>query len=421
VRYLRTVSTQRLLALIAALLVAIVGGTAIAVAAAGNGPVPPREPLGLAVHQALAAPAVTAITARISFTNGLIGSSEIEGPSDPLLQGGSGRLWLSSTPGDHRLRIELQSDDGDAQLVFDNGSFSIYDPTSNTAYEGSLPRHLAGAGSASAKHVARSSAIPSIAQIERALNRLAKHVGLSGAIPSDVAGQAAYTVRVSPLQAGGLIGAAELAWDAARGVPLRIAIYARGNSSPVLALQATDISYGPVSASDFAVSPPPDAKLVRISTPNATAADGRSRGRERSAGGRGRHARIERATGVSAVAGQLGFALDAPSTLAGMSRGSVSLLGRGAHAGALIFYGHGLGGIAVLEQPTRGVQSGSGAGNGAGPQGGLSLPTVAVNGATGQELDTALGTMVRFTRGQVGYTVIGSVLPAVADAAARGL
>ena len=52
---------------------------------------------------------------------------------------------------------------------------------------------------------------------------------------------------------------------------------------------------------------------------------------------------------------------------------------------------------------------------------GLSLPTVSINGATGQELDTALGTMVRFTRDGVAYTVIGSVPSAAADAAARGL
>jgi len=42
-------------------------------------------------------------------------------------------------------------------------------------------------------------------------------------------------------------------------------------------------------------------------------------------------------------------------------------------------------------------------------------------GADGQELATALGTMVRFTRGGVQYTVIGSVPPNAAEAAARAL
>jgi hypothetical protein len=53
---------------------------------------------------------------------------------------------------------------------------------------------------------------------------------------------------------------------------------------------------------------------------------------------------------------------------------------------------------------------------------GLSLPSVSISpGVSGQELDTALGTMVRFTRGGVTYTVLGSVPAAAADAAARGL
>ena len=39
-KLLRTISTQRLLAIIAGLVIAVAGGTAIAFAAAGNRPVP---------------------------------------------------------------------------------------------------------------------------------------------------------------------------------------------------------------------------------------------------------------------------------------------------------------------------------------------------------------------------------------------
>jgi hypothetical protein len=53
--------------------------------------------------------------------------------------------------------------------------------------------------------------------------------------------------------------------------------------------------------------------------------------------------------------------------------------------------------------------------------GGLSLPTVSINGSTGQELSTALGTVVRFTRGGIAYTVLGSVPAAAAEQAARAL
>jgi hypothetical protein len=46
---------------------------------------------------------------------------------------------------------------------------------------------------------------------------------------------------------------------------------------------------------------------------------------------------------------------------------------------------------------------------------------VSINGVSGQEIDTALGTVVRFSRAGVEYTVIGSVSPRLADAAARAL
>ena len=61
------------------------------------------------------------------------------------------------------------------------------------------------------------------------------------------AGQPSYTVRIAPKDDGGLLGAAELAWDAARGVPLRAAVYAQGTQDPVLELEATDIAYGPIA------------------------------------------------------------------------------------------------------------------------------------------------------------------------------
>ena len=224
-KILRTVSTRRLLAMIAGLVAAAAAGTAIAVAAAGTGPVPPPKPLASAIHEALAAPKVTGITARISFTNHLIDSSNLLG-SDPILTGATGRLWLSN---DHRLRLELQSDNGDAQVVVNNGSFWVYDPSSHTVYEGKLPADLgktadAGKAGKAEKKAAKSSQdqLPSLARIQSEITRISKHVNLSGAIPGDVAGQAAYTIRISPKHDGGLLGAGALAWDAVRGVPLRI-------------------------------------------------------------------------------------------------------------------------------------------------------------------------------------------------------
>lgn len=403
-KFLRTASTRRLLAVIAGATAVIAAGTTIAIAAAGSGPVPVPKPLSEAVHDALAAPPVDGISARISFTNNLIDSSDIQG-TDPLLSGATGRLWFSP---DHGLRLELQGANGDAQLVVAGSSFWVYDPTSNTAYEGRLPRGLTGSvtGKGSATH----DRLPTIAQIQSFLQRLMQHAGVSGAIPSDVAGQPAYTVRVAAKHDGGLLGSAELAWDAVHGVPLRIAVYARGDSSPVFQLTATSITYGRVSASVFAISPPSGAKVVPFSVPGGAISGTHDGHRHRT------HAEV---AGVAAVAGHLPFKLVAPSALVGLPRRTVTLLDWEGSPGALVTYGQNLGGIAVIEQAGR---SGSSAPAGSGGyHQGLSLPTVSINGATGQELDTALGTIVRFTQDGVTYTVIGSVPPAAADAAARVL
>ena len=191
-------------------------------------------------------------------------------------------------------------------------------------------------------------------------------------------------------------------------IPLRFAIYARGESSPVLELKATDISYGAVPASDFAISPPPSAKVVRVQTPAAPA--------HKLMRHNAKQHRV--VSGAAAVARRLPFKLDAPRTLVGLRRRSVTLLDWNGTPAALITYGQNLGGIAVIEQTAQPGQASAASGD---HHRGLSLPTVSINGTTGQELDTALGTMVHFTRAGVTYTVVGSVPPVAADQAARAL
>jgi hypothetical protein len=406
VRFLRTASTGRLLAVIAAALIGIAAGAAIAVAATGGGGVPPRSSLAGAVHRAIAAGArhpVTGVTADVAFTNNLIDSSDFTGQAaDPLLQGASGRLWA----GDARLRIELQSDDGDVEIVVNHRSFWISDPAENVVYEGSLPAGHAGSSGSSA-----GGSIPPVARLRTVIAGLMRRVDLSGAEPTDVGGRPAYRVAVSPRTGGGLLGSVKLAWDAATGVPLQIAVDARGSSTPVLALTATHVSYGVVPDSDFAVSPPAGAKVVRLGTlgggrgPGARAGNG--------AGSRRRPA----VSGVGAVAARLGFALHAPAALAGRPRERVRLLGAGSTSSALLVYGRGPGSIAVLESR----HAGGSASPAGGSLDGLSLPTRSINGATATVLSTQLGTVLHFTHGGVAYTVLGSVPAATAEQAARGL
>lgn len=389
-RRLITLPARRLWTLLAAVCVLVLGAGIAQAALRSGGDTPPAKKLDRAIRSAAAAPAVPGISARIDFVNHLLPSGSVGGRTagSPLLSGATGRLWLT---GDGRARLELQSDHGDAQLVTDGKQASLYDATSNTVYRAALPQDK---GTQKDTH----SGPPTLAAIDKGLAKLGKAWTLSGARPGNTAGQPSYTLRIAPKDDGGLLGAAEIAWDAAHGTPLRAAIYAQGQSSPVIELKATSIHYGTVSTSDVTLKPPADAKVVQVSAPSKQS-----------------HAKHGAdVTGAKAVAGKLSFPLSAPAKLAGLPRHDVRLVSSGKDKSALVTYGRGLGAIVVFEHPSAG---GASKGKGATDQ----LPSVNVNGATGKELATALGTIVSFERGGVSYTVAGSVPPVAAENAARGL
>lgn len=381
--FLRTISTPRLLLSIVAAVVACLACTAIAIAASSGGPVPPRASLADAIHGALTGAPVNSVSADIIFTNNLFSGSSIE-TNDPLITGTAGRLWAT----DGHLRIELQSDNGDAEIVVSHRDFWAYDPASNTVYKGTFPQPTAiprptqavppstGTGMASQSPITPAPVMighpnatpgmpPSVAQIQDALNHLSTHINISGAKATDVGGQPAYSVTLSPKSTNGLLGAVHVAFDANHAVPLDFALIPRGTSTPALELSASSVSYGPIPALVFKLSPPAGAHIVQISPP----------------------------PGVS-------------------SGGSTNPSG----PRTVQMVGHGLGSVIVAKGAAHGAASG-----GSGPAGPLPLQRVNVNGATGHQLATSLGTVLQFTRDGTNYLLAGSVTPATLVAVARGL
>jgi hypothetical protein len=386
---LRTVSTKRLVGLVGALAVVCAAVAALAVTASGSGgATPPPKPLADAIHDSLAGPAVAGVTARVTFTNKLFPSGALLGNAAPvLMSGGSGRLWVTN---DGRGRIELQSDAGDAQIVWRPGAISVYDASSDTVYRATLP-------TSSETGTGGTQTVPTVAQIADTLARIGADVAFSDAVPVNVAGVPAYDVSSSPKHDGGLLGSVEVAWDAAHAVPLRVAVYAQGSSSPVLELTTNDIAYGPVSSDAVDVAPPASAKVVDL----GALATGKGSDSSKSAP----------VTGLDAVRAAAGFTVTAPDTLVGLPRRDVRLVGSGDNKAAVVTYGQGLGAIVVVERPAT-------ASNG-GPLD--SLPQVSLDGVTAHELATQLGTIVTWERGGVQTVLAGSMPTASAEAAARVL
>ncbi|HEX4482220.1 MAG TPA: DUF2092 domain-containing protein [Solirubrobacteraceae bacterium] len=381
---LRRLPLSRLL-LLCVLVVAIgVSATALAFAL-GSGPTPPAKPLAQAVHDALSAPSVEGFSANVQLTDHLLeGANLATGASgggsggltsSPLLTGASGRLWVAK---DGRMRLELQSEEGDTQVIYDGHNLSVYDAASNTLYRlAAPPPH--GACTTTTENLAPGSAegseicpdkspllheaAPSVAKIEAAIAKL-QHVTLSGATPTDVAGQPAYTVRVSPKESGSLLGGAELSWDANNGVPLRAAVYSSADSSPVIELASSDVSFGAVADSVFEFTPPPNAKIeeVKLAKPDRAA--------KHTHGSSGEHPSVTtHGSGVTAV----------------------DVLESKAKPGEK-----------PLELPEQ-------------------LPKVKIGEANAAELSTALGTLLGFERSGVRYLLVGAVTPAQIEAVARGL
>jgi hypothetical protein len=393
VKLLRTLSTGRLVVLLAAIAALAAGAAAIAVAAnGGGGPTPPPKPLAQAIHDSLAGAKPNGITARIKFTNRLFPSGALLGNvGSALMSGASGRLWITN---DGAGRLELQSNVGDVQVVWNATSVSVYDASLNTVYKATIPGDTKDATPAH-----DTGGPPALSKISDFLTKLGEHATLSGAQPSDVAGQAAYRVSISPKHDGGLLGSAELAWDAARGVPLDVAIFAQGSSSPVLELKVKDISYGPVPTSDVAISPPAGTKTVDL---GSTAKDA---GHSKGAG--------KPVSGLDAAKAAAGFPVVAPDKLVGLPRQDVRAVGGADSKAVLVVYGQGLGAIVVVERKA----------DSAAQQGGAlsSLPKISIDGLTGHELATQLGTIIQWQRNGVAYVLAGSLPAAAAETAARDL
>jgi outer membrane lipoprotein-sorting protein len=370
--------------------VLVLAGAAVAIASRSEAEAPPpAKPLAEAVQDALAAPAPAGVSGRIEFTNHLVDSAAVpSGDGNALLSGAEGRFWVAR---DGRARLELQSPAGDAQVLLDGDRLSVYDPASNTVYAIAVP---------DGDPLDRGAA-PGVAAVQRSLGRLARGFALSDARPGTVAGQSAYTVRIAPQHDGGLLGAAELAWDAANGVPLRAAVYAQGEREPVLELKATDVDFGAVADADVAVRHPDDARVVQIDDVPAAQPGATDR------------APLGERAAAAKVQDAIAFPLAAPAEVAGLPRRSVRTVRIDGETGALVTYGKGLGALMVLQAP-------AGAGGLAGGDA-PGLQELSIDGVTAHELATALGTVVQFERDGVDYTIVGSVPPAAAEAAARAL
>ncbi len=301
-------------------------------------------------------------------------------------------LWMNANGG----RLELQSDAGDAQIVWTDTTLTVYDASSNTAYTVDLPKPQDSVGTTAP-------AAPTLDEITTFLTDLGKNwVPCRGRAVECRRAGGLHGDTVSPSHDGGCswlrparLGRCERHTAQGRCTPRR------SSSSPMLALQKRPaISFGSISRIGHNSLPAAGAQVVDLSSQTGRAVSGGSANAP--------------VTGLAAVQAAAPFTVVAPDTLVGLPRRDVRLVGPADSRSVLVVYGQGLGAIVVVERKPDAAKAG---------QGGMldALPSISLDGVTAHELATQLGTVLTWDHGGVSSVLAVSIPTSGAESAARSL
>jgi hypothetical protein len=238
---------------------AVMAGSLISVAQASPG-LPPRTPAQLLVQ--VADSATPPLTGTVVETTSL-GLPSLPDTADPasiasLLTGShTVNVWYS---GPRHFRLAVPGQLSETDLIADGGTAWLWQSTANSVTEYSLPAHH----SAPQPQPTTAPLTP-----QQAAQQVLAAVGQSTTVRVDsnvtVAGQPAYELVLAPKDSRSLVGQVQIAVDGKNGVPLRLQVYARGADSPAFQVGYTAIQFVTPAPADLSFSPPPGAKVTKVS------------------------------------------------------------------------------------------------------------------------------------------------------------
>ena len=404
----------------AAVLAAILVASVVTAAAKGPSTLRPIGVAQLLGNVATRAHGTTAVSGDVAWSNDLLGSASSLlslGNATPtglssLLAGGSGRIWVQ----DGKLRLEQQGQNGDFVAVVNGRTAWTWDSMTSTATRYALP---AGKGIGSGAQAATPSPAADLpTAIAGMISHLAPTAKLSVAGQTTVAGRQAYLLRLTPTSPVTSVGSVTVAIDGGRWLPLRVQVFARGDGKPVLSAGFTSVSFNRQSAALFTFTPPAGARIVHKTLsagalgtgPMALPRDSATRHAAKALTlGQAKAQAPYLMTPSSTPAGEpfrgafvTPAAIKAASGLSAAQRAAVARFA--GHRAALLVYGKGFGTVLVIETKTTAAQD-------AQLQrqlGSLSMLSGGRAGGT-TRLQTALGSVETFRRGDVRVVVVGLV------------
>src|SRR3954467_2984243 len=265
-------SRRATVAVIVSIAVAVVVGGTIA----GNAQTPPPSLTPLSPEQLLSNLITTAETSSPPSFSGEASSSVNLGlPQIPaglgaatggglthLLTGGEADQGGRSPDG---VRIANLLPAGERDLVANRTDAWFWDSRTQTA------KHLTydAAAMQAAMRAQQPSATPPDPSTLAAtiVRRLAPFAALSVSSTQWVAGEATYTLVLTPTSSTTLVGSVQVALDANNWVPLQLEVFAKGSDAAAIRVGFTSISFGPVDASTFEFTPPAGSDVTTSALP----------------------------------------------------------------------------------------------------------------------------------------------------------
>jgi outer membrane lipoprotein-sorting protein len=335
-----------------------------------------------------------------------LGGEGGEGGAAALSGAQNARVWYG---GEDRLRAELLGENGDRVFVRNSASVSVYDGAENTLRTGEVEEPAEPEGDDETVDPA---------EINELLARLGESSDLVQTAPTTYEGRGSYVLTLTPKDADStLVNRVETVIDSETYLPLSLSLFADGTEEPVLYYRTSGLTVGPVADERFAFETPPGAEVLPLD--EGRERDGGEKGErngERREGSEGREVET-----VAEAEEAVGFDVrELAAAPGGRALTGVYLAGSD---GVVLTYGEDWGTVVLAQTPEEAgvtpertpeaVEDGMG--------GGISLPTVDVNGVEAQELSTPVGTALAWSDGGVSYVLVGSVPAAELEQAARGL
>jgi len=205
---------------------------------------------------------VQAVSGEISWKNDLfgdLGSAAQMGQmpaQSPLTSNGSGRLWVS----DAGMRVESQGSGGDQVAGASKATRTAW--TYDSATNAVRRWVLTGDVPANEPMPSPSAAMMTPAAIGMYLQRLAPYATVDVAGQGTVAGREVYLLRMTPVADDTALGAVQASIDGETMMPLRLEVFAKSGGAAVLQFGFDSVSYDPIDAALYDLTPPAGAKVT---------------------------------------------------------------------------------------------------------------------------------------------------------------